>query len=82
MTLVKAISPDTANQSRLFPIIADIKLALSSFQSYLIEWVRRDRNKLAHGLAALASRMGDLFKVAGVPDEMSEALRKDCNQTV
>ncbi|VAI53801.1 unnamed protein product [Triticum turgidum subsp. durum] len=81
LTLVKAISPGAANQSYLFPIVADIKTELCKFRSHLIEWVQREKNKLAHGLAAFASRNGDLLKLAGVPDELSDILWKDCNLT-
>lgn len=81
MSPVKVLILGAGNQSCLFPIIADIKSVLGTFRSHQIEWVKRDQNKLAHGLAALPSRLGNLFQLAGVPDELSDILRKDCSQT-
>lgn len=82
MTLVKAINPGAANQSSLFPIIANINSTLNIFSSHKSAYVKRNQNKLANDLAARASRLGRLFKLADVPNELRETLSKDCTQPV
>lgn len=76
--LGQAITPAAANQSSLFPIIADINSALNVFSSHKVAWVKRDQNKLAHDLAARASRLGDFFQLADVPNELRDYQQTWC----
>lgn len=76
--LGQAITPAAANQSSLFPIIADINSALNVFSSQKVAWVKRDQNKLAHDLAARASRLGDFFQLADVPNELRDYQQTWC----
>lgn len=79
LSLARALAPGEANQSCLFPIIADIRSLLDGFTSYRIGWIKRERNRLAHCLAFRAKTTGDFFQMASVPEDLNEIWKNDCN---
>lgn len=46
LTLVQALKPETANKSRLFSVVCNIKEALKHLKSHQITWICTDRTSL------------------------------------
>lgn len=78
-TVAALIQLEAGNKSSLFPLIADIKHLLSSFQAASIIATSRDMNTLAHELAAYARSHGDVVLLAGVPTSLQSIWANDCN---
>ena len=56
---------------------SDTKRLLSSFPSSEISIVNRDKNKLAHELAAIARRTGDFSMVTNAPLDARDVMRDE-----
>lgn len=67
------------DRSVLFPLTNDARFLMLNFKEVSVSTVKRNRNKLAHELAAYARRSGDITCVAVVPPDLREILAKDCN---
>lgn len=79
LSVAKELKVVTPPRSHAFGTITDILQALSSFESWSIKWVNRERNILAHKLAALASVDGDREIIADVPSSLRTLVCSDCN---
>lgn len=62
-----------------FPIIADIRACMLKFESCLVRGISRERNKMAHALAASARMNGDQELFDGVPDHLQVLLCNDAH---
>lgn len=76
--LVNMFSPDAPNRSPLYGLILDIKNALSVFADHKVSHVAREGNRVAHELAAEATRSGDQELTATVPVRVQQFVLSEC----
>lgn len=62
--IAKELHVGRSNGPACFPVICELKVALSKLEAYNISSIPRERNKLAHELAARARREDDLTLIA------------------
>lgn len=74
LTIAKELANQTPSRSPLYGLLMDIKNAAAAFDTYSISCVRRDSNKLAHGLAALTRSDGDQVVIANVLDSLRQLM--------
>lgn len=61
--------------------IADIKNKMDNFQEVTLMPTRRGSKRLAHELAAHASKYGDLVMFADVPPDLKKLFLKECSMS-
>lgn len=70
LTVAKELAILTPSCSPLYGLLRDIQTAAAAFDTCSFSCLRRDSNKLAHGLAALTRSDGDQVVIANVPDSL------------
>lgn len=75
------LSKGCANQSPCFPLVADIRHNLKLFEKFDISVISRNRNRLAHELAAMSRTAGTQVLLARVPDNLAQLMYSECNPT-
>lgn len=81
-TAVSLLNNRGSNQSAFFPLITDVWNLEKKVAAITYKTVRRDKNKLAHEIAAHVRRQGDYFSFGDVPPNLRSILIEDCNSSV
>lgn len=61
--------------------MADIRHNLNLFESSVVKVISRNKNHLAHELAAMARSTGNQVLLERVPDNLTQLMYSDCNPT-
>jgi hypothetical protein len=77
MSLINRLKKFNTDRSLLFHFIEDIKNQATVFSSVTLSAVRHDRNRVAHDLAAWATRKVDCKIIANVREEVADLVSSD-----
>ena len=61
-----------------YGLIMDIKNSMAAFSACSVQCVKRSRNTLAHGLAALTRSSGEQVLIANVPSSLRHLMLSEC----
>ena len=76
------IQDEGAIRSACYAVLADARRILSTFASWEVRIIGRNKNSLAHVLAASARRNGDFSLLANIPNDAIFVMQKEVVTTM